>query len=150
MCICQIKRICRNNFFNRKHFSHDTYVKESLNNGKGNNGIYNANQLTDSGQTQSEDLMVYKIGPGQAYVKGYEVETIAPSHLDVPKPRNTNLLDYSILLENEFKGVAVLGEISNLARPSSGHIYFTLNINYFVRCIEIKMIFLLNSYVIYL
>lgn len=30
------------------------------------------------------------------------------------------------LLENEFKGVAVLGEISNLARPSSGHIYFTL------------------------
>ena len=30
------------------------------------------------------------------------------------------------LLENQFKGVSVLGEISNIARPSSGHIYFTL------------------------
>ena len=30
------------------------------------------------------------------------------------------------ILENQFNGVSVLGEISNLARPSSGHIYFTL------------------------
>ena len=30
------------------------------------------------------------------------------------------------LLENQFRGVFVLGEISNIARPSSGHIYFTL------------------------
>ena len=30
------------------------------------------------------------------------------------------------LLENQFKGVSVLGEISNIARPSSGHVYFTL------------------------
>ena len=31
-----------------------------------------------------------------------------------------------ILLENQFRGVSVIGEISNIARPSSGHIYFTL------------------------
>ena len=30
------------------------------------------------------------------------------------------------LLENNFNNISVLGEISNLARPSSGHIYFTL------------------------
>jgi exodeoxyribonuclease VII large subunit len=30
------------------------------------------------------------------------------------------------LLENQFRDVSVLGEISNMARPSSGHIYFTL------------------------
>ncbi len=30
------------------------------------------------------------------------------------------------LLENQFRDVSVLGEISNIARPSSGHIYFTL------------------------
>ena len=30
------------------------------------------------------------------------------------------------LLENTFNNVSVLGEISNLSRPSSGHIYFTL------------------------
>jgi exodeoxyribonuclease VII large subunit len=30
------------------------------------------------------------------------------------------------LLENNFSNVSVVGEISNLSRPSSGHIYFTL------------------------
>ena len=30
------------------------------------------------------------------------------------------------LLENNFSNVSVLGEISNLATPSSGHLYFTL------------------------
>ena len=30
------------------------------------------------------------------------------------------------LLENAFNSVSVIGEISNLSRPSSGHIYFTL------------------------
>ena len=30
------------------------------------------------------------------------------------------------LLESQFRSISVLGEISNLARPSSGHIYFTL------------------------
>ena len=71
----------------------NAFVKESLNNGKGNNGIYNDKQLTDSGQEPSEDLMVYKVSPGKAYVKGFEVETIASTFLDVPKPRTTNLLE---------------------------------------------------------
>ena len=30
------------------------------------------------------------------------------------------------LLENNFQNISVIGEISKLARPSSGHIYFTL------------------------
>ena len=30
------------------------------------------------------------------------------------------------LLENNFNNISVVGEISNLSRPSSGHIYFTL------------------------
>ena len=72
----------------------NAFVKESLNNGKGNNGIYNDKQLTDSGQEPSEDLMVYKVSPGKAYVKGFEVETIASTFLDVPKPRTTNLLEF--------------------------------------------------------
>ena len=73
--------------------SFDVFCKESLNNGKGNNGIYKENQLTDSGQKPSEDLMVYKVGPGKAYVRGFEVETIAPTLLDITKPRTTQLLE---------------------------------------------------------
>ena len=30
------------------------------------------------------------------------------------------------LLENTFNNISVIGEISNMSRPSSGHIYFTL------------------------
>ncbi len=73
--------------------AYDVYCKESLNDGKGNNGIYKENQLTNSGQTPSDDLLVYKVGPGKAYVRGFEVETIAPTLLDIPKPRKTNLLE---------------------------------------------------------
>ena len=71
----------------------DAIVKESLNDGKGNNGIFKSNQLTDSGQKPSEDLMIYKIAPGKAYVKGFEIETVGPVFLDAPKPRTTNTLN---------------------------------------------------------
>ena len=30
------------------------------------------------------------------------------------------------LLENTFNNISVVGEVSNMSRPSSGHIYFTL------------------------
>ena len=70
----------------------DVYCKESLNDGKGNGGIYKRNQLTSTGQKPSEDLMVYKIGPGKAYVQGYECETIGPVLVNSPKTRTTNEL----------------------------------------------------------
>ena len=74
-----------------------TTVRESLNNGIGNRGIYNANQTTSSGQAPSEDKVVYKIGPGKAYVKGYPIETRGPTFLDAPKARTTKLItDQSI------------------------------------------------------
>ena len=38
-------------------------------------------------------MMVYKVSPGKAYVKGYEVEVRTPSLIDVQKPRTTRLLE---------------------------------------------------------
>ena len=74
-----------------------TTVKESLNNGIGNRGIYNANQTTSSGKKPSEDLMVYKISPGKAYVKGHPIDVMGPTFLDVPKARTTkNLKNQSV------------------------------------------------------
>ena len=40
-----------------------TVVRESLNNGYGNRGIYNSNQTTWNGNTPSDDKCVYKVGP---------------------------------------------------------------------------------------
>ena len=67
----------------------DITVLNSLNNNKGNRGVFQAGQFTYGGDTPSDDLALYRFSPGKAYVRGYEVETISPTFLDVPKPRTT-------------------------------------------------------------
>jgi len=71
----------------------DVSIKESLNNNLGNRGIFNVNQQTYGGQSPSEDLALYQISPGKAFVRGYEIETISSAFLDVPKPRTTKTLE---------------------------------------------------------
>jgi hypothetical protein len=68
-------------------------VKESLNNLQGNQGIFNQGQLTYGGSTPSDNLALYQVSPGKAFVRGYEVETISPTFLDVNKPRTTKTLE---------------------------------------------------------
>lgn len=67
-------------------------VKETLNNLKGNKGIFFDNQLTYNNNTPNENLGTYKLSPTKAYIQGYEVETISPTFLDFDKPRNTKTL----------------------------------------------------------
>ena len=64
-------------------------VKESLNDRKGNKGLYLPGQTTQDGNTPSSDLMTYQISPGKAYVRGYDIETISNTNVDVPKARTT-------------------------------------------------------------
>ena len=71
-----------------------TTVHNSLNNGY-NRGIYNPGQVTSKGNTPNDDLGIYKISPGKAYVRGYEVEVRGPSFLDFEKPRTTKLKESS-------------------------------------------------------
>jgi hypothetical protein len=68
-------------------------TKESLNDNLGNNGIFNIGQFTYGGSTPSEDLAIYQISPGKAFIRGYEVETISSTFLDVEKPRTTKILE---------------------------------------------------------
>lgn len=76
------------------------FVRDSLNDKVLNNGIYFKNQKTIGGNNPSEDLMVYQIGPGKAYVNGYDVETIAPRLLDVPKTRTTETIEKQVISYN--------------------------------------------------
>ena len=78
----------------------DASLKESLNNNLGNNGIFNAGQFTYGGSTPSNDLAVYQISPGKAFVRGYECETISSTFLDCPKPRTTKTLENQSLNYN--------------------------------------------------
>ncbi len=66
-----------------------TKIKESLNNLEGNRGVYTPDQTTQSGSIPSDDLMIYQVSPGRAYVRGYETEIKSPQFIDVPKPRTT-------------------------------------------------------------
>lgn len=64
-------------------------AKESLNDGIGNDGVFNFTQLTRQGNIPSDDLFNLQVSPGKAYVRGYEVETINTLNIDVDKPRTT-------------------------------------------------------------
>lgn len=64
--------------------------KECLNNRTGNNGIYFENQVTKSGNVPSDNLLTLQISSGKAYVRGYEIETIETTSIDVNKPRTTD------------------------------------------------------------
>jgi curved DNA-binding protein CbpA len=64
-------------------------LKNSLNDYKGNNGVYESNELTSSGNSPSDDLGVYKLSSGKAYVRGYEVDIPSNLFIDFKKPRET-------------------------------------------------------------
>ena len=70
-----------------KRFAVD--IRETLNDRLGNKGIYAPGQLTQRGNTPSDDLFTLQISSGKAYVKGYEIEKIGSTSLDNDKPRTT-------------------------------------------------------------
>jgi hypothetical protein len=59
---------------------------ECLDNGV-NNGIYKANAVTAYGNVASDDFFEISVGPGKAYVSGFEVEKKGYNYIDVEKPR---------------------------------------------------------------
>ena len=64
-------------------------VNNSLNDRLGNNGLFFDTETTEQGDTPSDDLMCLKISPGKAYVRGYDVDKISTTIVDVSKPRDT-------------------------------------------------------------
>jgi len=95
----------------------DLSVKESLNDNLGNRGIFNRGQFTYGGSIPSNNLAVYQISPGKAFVRGYELETTSSTFIDVEKPRTTKKLEnFSInyntgasLTLNRVYGAPVIG-----------------------------------------
>nr|BAR32975.1 hypothetical protein [uncultured Mediterranean phage uvMED] len=71
----------------------EVFVKESLNDSIGNKGVYTSEQETNEGNIPSDDLLTIQVSPGKAYIKGYKVERISSSFIDVPKPRTTKTIE---------------------------------------------------------
>jgi hypothetical protein len=76
------------------------YLRDSLNNRTTTDGLYYDDQVTLNGNKPSSDLMVYEIGPGKAYVNGFDVETRSKRFLDVEKPRTTNTVEANNITYN--------------------------------------------------
>ena len=68
-------------------------INNSLNDRLGNNGLFFNTETTEQKRSPSEDLMCLKISPGKAYVRGYDVEKISTTIIDVDKPRDTKRVD---------------------------------------------------------
>ena len=72
-------------------FDFDT--TESLNDRYSQFGSFFPEEQTDDGNTPSKDIACIKVGPGKAYVRGYEVETFGNVFIDSDKPRTTELVE---------------------------------------------------------
>jgi hypothetical protein len=97
-------------------------IKESLNDNLGNNGIFNSNQFTYGGLTPSDNLAIYQVSPGKAFIRGYELETISSTFLDVEKPRTTKTLENQAINYNTGPTL-VLNNVSGSPLVGLGNTY---------------------------
>jgi hypothetical protein len=70
-------------------------LQESLNDRLGNNGAFYAEEITEEGNTPTDNLACLKIESGKVYAKGYDIE-VAHKVIDVEKPRETEKNDTSV------------------------------------------------------
>ena len=74
---------------------------ESLDNETGNGGLFREGDVTDEGNTPTKDLMAVTVSAGTAYVRGYDVDLVGSTVVDVEKPRTekhipSSLIDFSL------------------------------------------------------
>ena len=72
-------------------------VVDTLNNETGNGGLFREDEVTDQGNIPSDDLMGIRVSAGTAYVKGYDVDLVGSTVVDVEKPRSTKKVDGSLI-----------------------------------------------------
>ena len=72
-------------------------VLDCLNDGISGDGVYRSNEITDSGNVPSDDLMCVKVSSGKAYVKGYDVSLDSSKTIDVIKPRDKQVVDSALV-----------------------------------------------------
>jgi hypothetical protein len=73
---------------------------DSLNDDVGNRGLFQSGQLTYSGSVPTDNLAVYKISSGKAFIRGYECEIPIQTFIDVDKPRTTKTLEDQSIIYN--------------------------------------------------
>ena len=62
-----------------------------------NNGVYQADESSLAGLNASDSHVAAEVSPGKAYVKGYRTQTLSPTYVDIPKARDTNAVQNTII-----------------------------------------------------
>jgi hypothetical protein len=91
-------------------------VNNSLNDRLGNNGLFFNTEITEQKNTPSEDLMCLKISPGKAYVRGYDIEKISTTIIDVDKPRDTKSIP-NVNIPFEMGNIIGVNNVSGTPKP---------------------------------
>jgi len=92
-------------------------TSESLDNRLSNGGIFKSDQITEDGNTPSDDLACVEISPGKAYVKGFRINEPGTKIIDFDKPRdketvNTSLVPFemgTLIRVNNVSGTPAVG-----------------------------------------
>jgi hypothetical protein len=95
----------------------EVFVKENLNDGLGNNGIYFDDQTTPSGLEPSESTLTLEISPGKAYIEGYDIERNTTTLIDIDKPRTSRAVNNFSL---SFKAGAAISVNNIYGNPRVG------------------------------
>ena len=74
----------------------DVSLREHLNDGF-NHGVYSPGQSSREGQAASEEWAAIEVSPGRAYIKGYRTEFLTPQYVDLPKPRDFEAIQNTII-----------------------------------------------------
>ena len=90
----------------------------SLNDRLGNDGLYFSNQSTSQGRIPNDDLACLKVGPGVAYVRGYDVNKNGTTILDVNKTRQTKTVTSSAV-DFEMGNLLKLNNVSGIPQFTS-------------------------------
>ena len=93
----------------------DLRMREHQDDGE-NNGVYLPGRTSPNGIASSSAYYALEVSPGKAYVRGFEIETLVPTFIDVQKPRDTKALQNSIvpfelgnyMLMNNVKGSPIV------------------------------------------
>ena len=74
-------------------------IRECLDNNEFN-GLFQGRTKTDDNNVPDNSLLALKVSPGKSYIKGYEVEKIAPTIKDLDKARDTAEINSGITIND--------------------------------------------------
>ena len=102
-------------------------AKESLNDRIGNRGVYFDTQQTQNGNTPTDDLISLQISSGKAFVRGFEVENLSTSSIDLLKPRTTELVENQSVPIRMGKSIEVTNVFGSPAMGFNDEVSFIRN-----------------------